>query len=819
MHSIHTLLARLQRKGRCYYAGIESQMVRYSPIERNERTIFGFYFIAVGMVDWIAHRLMHAEASKIFHHWVLGLAAPTPTYNVSFVTYVIFVFSVIGAVLLYMFLRYLPRGKRLLMRVANCFSLPLFAFSFLAMLAASPPDAKMAFFAAFLLLFGVIADAIGSPQFTASRSSDAPLIRRPIVIPMLLLIPVLCALWVATKAWYPVVIPHEFLEIPDAVEISGSGVLPTRSVDRQAIIDCLAAQELKIEAIRKGTTIDNLLGKTIMARIDDPQSADPAISVIAADTITAMAPPLLPKCHEDITVSDLSKLEKPIMRSGAWQSGPGRLFYHHSFIYVPARHFLTYGLQSPIPYMYGVGNTLFHAMLMKVTSVSLSGYFETFPIAQLTGILAFGALTWYVTRKALMAPVCMALMLIMLFRLQFEYVLLPPGFSPLRYIGLFLQIAAIFICVRGNQWWRPIPLVATAAVSIFWNTEFGMIGLVGQFLVLLTPTLNYSMKKRVLLIATMLITTVLITLAVNYVSRGFLQTMHLGLLGLFPIIQKPLLLFVCTSVSVGIGLLARGTKLFEASERQARLSVLPILALLVMKFVFYPWLVHLYFSLAMIIPMALIYMNWERYWVKTIYWQRSIIWFASFAVLLCGLQSLLYYRNAAIFRQETSDPFVKHVWKELGEQFETGTAAEPIVSRMNAVRSQLRPNDTVIFLSPFDGLMSFYANPEHYCGHFELNLNPITDQFISDVVSCVESTPNALVVYDEALTSPCPTSWRSQYYNMPLCGVLQMVRQGALSIFNQLQPNMVLVHKSGPLSFYRHRHTLDSTPDDPKQTP
>lgn len=60
------------------------------------------------------------------------------------------------------------------------------------------------------------------------------------------------------------------------------------------------------------------------------------------------------------------------------------------------------------------------------------------------------------------------------------------SFSPLRYVGLCLQVASVFFCMRGSSR-RLVALPLSALFSLFWNAEFGIIGLLCQGLVLLTP--------------------------------------------------------------------------------------------------------------------------------------------------------------------------------------------------------------------------------------------------------------------------------------------------------------------------------------------
>ena len=100
--------------------------------------------------------------------------------------------------------------------------------------------------------------------------------------------------------------------------------------------------------------------------------------------------------------------------------------------------------------------------------------------------------------------------------------------------------------------------------------------------------------------------------------------------------------------------------------------------------------------------------------------------------------------------------------------------------------------------------MGIYANPEHYCGHFELVVNLVTYDFVQSVVRCVRESPQALVVFDEASQTPCPSSWVVKYYDRGSCDMKRILEQNDITIMNALHHDLVLVKKIGPLSFYRH---------------
>jgi hypothetical protein len=201
---------------------------------------------------------------------------------------------------------------------------------------------------------------------------------------------------------------------------------------------------------------------------------------------------------------------------------------------------------------------------------------------------------------------------------------------------------------------------------------------------------------------------------------------------------------------------------------------------------------------------------------------KKLIGFVLSIVVLGCLGSAMHYRNVAKVREGTLlSLFEIHQWSGLNETFETPTPDEPIVSRMKTVQEEIKSDDAVVFLSPFDHLMSFYSNPKSYCGHFEFVTNLVTYGNVNDVVSCVRHNPNALLVYDDAMFNKCPVLWHLKFYpndfrstinelltasqgTMDSCEAKNKLYETMQSIMDTLKPELVLVKKVGPLSFYRH---------------
>ena len=188
-------------------------------------------------------------------------------------------------------------------------------------------------------------------------------------------------------------------------------------------------------------------------------------------------------------------------------------------------------------------------------------------------------------------------------------------------------------------------------------------------------------------------------------------------------------------------------------------------------------------------------------------WKTSIgkkeFFVSNFLVLLCLLKSVAYYNDAERFHNIMIAPFAKQKWTELGESFVSTTSPAPIVDRIKAVKSQLRPDDTVLFLSPFDHLMAAYLNPEHYCGHFELVTNLVTDELTDKAIDCLRASSHALLIYDDASETAPPPFSQERYYDLASYGAKEQLERHNEIVLKTLANEFVLVKKIGDLSFYR----------------
>lgn len=806
----------LKIRAQRYYAYASTLIKTYMPFSKETAYVAGFYATIVGAVIWGIDRWMFHVAVEMQSSWVpgfVGWAGGEKLYNAPVITYILMVLAIVGWYGLYLLFYHAPVLRKRLSRLSQLLLLPLLVFDLVGYKGARLFPSGLCFLFSFLIFL---------PAFISFFTSDKTF--KPLMegvnrythkksVLLLVALPIIVAITLATRVWYPVQIPNDYYEIPDSITLPSSDAESSPQViGRPEVLKCLEVQNRKLAAMKMGTTEAGVFTKSLSDLLGIPVKESPKNSEAIANAlfkITGITTVPAPICDANIPVKDLSALEKSIMNTGPWQSQTGRLFYHQSYMTVPALHMLKYGILSPIPHLYGLGHTLFHATLMHFTSPTLTGYFNTIPIAHLMGALAILLLVLYVTRSALAMVAAAAVHFIFFYNMDMSATLLAPGFSLLRAAGLVAQIASIFWLLRGTSALRPMGMLVALALSLFWNTEFAFIGFIGQALALLSPQLRLKPWLRIAYAIGLAVIGITFVLVIAYLERGFPKTTQTVLFGLVPVLSgKNFIRFCIKTVFCG-AILGYGATRFSAGERAARLYTLPILALINMRYLYSVAPLYLDFCLAFIAPVAVIYYQWQPSRTSVNRWRMEAALVGCLSIL-CLSHALSYVKEAKSFRKVMVAPYTQQAWTGLGESFAAVTPATPIVSRIEAIKSQLRPGDKVVFFSPFDHLMSVYANPEHYCGHFELITNLITNGFVESLVDCIRTSPNALVVYDDAVETPCPVSWEAKYYSSSECGIKKVLEQNSKTVLDSLKNDLVLVRKIGPLSFYRHAESKES---------
>ena len=769
------------------------------------------YSCVLGTADWFIERLFLHQSANLYMQWTIPFRPETVTYNTYFFSYSILVIGLVIGLLGLQLLNYLPKLKAFCIAINERVWGVIFGVSLL-MTVLAPFDLMYLCFLVGAILYSLRLFVQGIPKAEAVGRAHRALSSLHYLV--LIAITGTC-FYLAVQAWYPVFLTNDYTEVTDSIGVPATN--PPVFLSRTDAVNCILSSQKQLsgnltddghivdsgsnESQADGSTNPSDDIKKILQYINK-QKVDSALSEAKQD---APCPMLLSQLQSDL-------MTLPLQQTGTWQSQAGRTLYHQSYVYVPAAHLLKYGLESPIPYLYGLGNTWFHSVLFTGKPVTLTTYFNMFPAAQLAGILILVACIFFITGNVWSIPAAFAAVMIPLFSIGYENIQLAPGFSPLRYAGLAVQFASIAFFLRTQTHVRLLTLIIALAFSFIWNKEFAMVGFAAPVIALLLPQYSMAIGMRILAIISCCVVAAGLFIGLGALSAGFLETIQVGIFGVaMPPMDYGKFLSMCLYVPICLAILVAATLRFEGIERAVRLCFLPVLCLLMVKYIYNASPNHLLYSLVFILPFALVYMDWN---LKTSSWgvlklhplqRQKILRFIVTCLVIAGLATALHYkRDSADTRNMLVAMFQKNSWSGLGETFQTSTPAEPIETRMKAVQAEIRGDDDVLFLSPFDHLMSFYGNPKSFCGHFEYLTNLVTYADVGTVTSCARNNPHALVVYDDAVQMKCPSSWSEDYYDIKSCVMKKKLMLTAQSIMDALKPDLVLVKKVGPLSFYRH---------------
>ncbi|MFT3940991.1 hypothetical protein [Rhodopseudomonas sp.] len=481
-----------------------------------------------------------------------------------------------------------------------------------------------------------------------------------------------------------------------------------------------------------------------------------------------------------LTSDALARTSRALNWAAVWQGEPGRVLFHHSYIYVPAAHLLRYGFDRNVAYLYGYGNTAFHAALMSFAGgPSLSSYFNTAPIAELIGLIGVALTVLYVTRSIWLAACAYLIALTAFYSISFVAIQLAISFSPLRYLGLMIQISSMAYACRHKPRLGLAAILAAACFSMFWNKEYGVLGLLGQGLFLLSPAAPLDWKTRVTSIAALLGIFAAGSLILN--APDAIITVGLGLFNVgMPVMtghdKFVFLLYVVTLQLGALLLLWRG----DASLRWFRVCVTPVIGCLFIKYAFNPSSPHLDFVLVAAVPLALMIFPWER-----IPAQLHQLSFVAAILLLLGktaIEADRFHESAVAFRTQL-DQYDPKPWKQLRETIRFVLPEEPILRRAEAITKYAANSDRLLVLSPIDHLLSFYANPRRFCGSFELLSNVATEAILEDIRHCAQQ-PGTVIVYDKALDIGCQNSVYGMRTRCTVRDEMKRNLKGILSTFS-----------------------------------
>jgi hypothetical protein len=501
-------------------------------------------------------------------------------------------------------------------------------------------------------------------------------------------------------------------------------------------------------------------------------------------------------------------LQADIHDTARWQSEAGRTLFHHSYIFVPAQHFLAFGLDRAVPYLYGFGNTLFHAMLMSLSGgASLSTYFSTFPIAELFGMAAIGLLVLLITRNAWAASIGFALSLAAFYSISYIAIFLAASFSPLRFFGLAVQFGSMCLCCRSDRQSRFVLLPLAAVASLFWNVEFALLGLPGQILLLLSPQIPLTLQRRGLLLMT-LIASAAIFMVVSRTSPDIVSTVQLSFFNVgMPYMTRPdVIWFFVTVTSAQVALFCLSF-FFKGPEQSLRIAFIPCLALVFIKYIFNPSTPHLWMVLTLVWPICLTYLPWASSaalskWTLPRLIAPALATVVAFVVAQSGHT---FREQSEDFRREQIDDFKVGQWSRLGETIGFVAPEDDFYQRVVSIKRHIRPDDTLVLLSPFDHVLNFYVNQKNICGHFDLLTNLATREVVDRVMECATRSAQTMIVYDRSAETPCPTD---PLQNFSRCALKLEMKGNLIDLKNRLLRFVDLVGSDKNLEFYRPKSQL-----------
>jgi multisubunit Na+/H+ antiporter MnhC subunit len=551
------------------------------------------------------------------------------------------------------------------------------------------------------------------------------------------------------SAWYPTILPNDYYEVLDSFEVISDGekiVIP-----RDVIARCLGY----------AGAIEN--------------------------------------CPVDPTATE--QYRTVFDKTFQWQAYFNRLLYHHSYMFVPAQHWLIHGFDRSVLFLYGYGTTITHSIAMWIAGGGISGYFSTYPVLLLAGIFAIALCTAYISRSLALGALASLIALTRLYYIDFGEAFIAASFSSIRYVGLCAQVASVFFVMRGAPR-RIIALPATAVFSLFWNFEFAAFGLVAQGLAVLSPAVFLSKFQRAGLMAVMLLLPLgyllLAKIDASIIQVTSTQFFQIGM----PEETKGLLLRVMTMAAVAQVIALGLSFTFKGAERYARLAILPAIMLLVIKYIFNPAGQHLNITLVFLYPVMLVYLPSALYRPGRLpVWMLGAI--GATTIIYWGWKANNAGRNYLQRSIEVKETYTAHLekftWNNLGESIQVAAPDDFISNRVTAIASQLQSRDSLLIFSPFDHLLSFYVSPAKFCGQFELLSSLVTKYHVYQVQSCLESSQDLLVVYDKKLTEPCP-DWPVSN----ACEVKQRMKRRAQNVFESMRSSLTEVGRVGDLTFFRN---------------
>jgi hypothetical protein len=210
------------------------------------------------------------------------------------------------------------------------------------------------------------------------------------------------------------------------------------------------------------------------------------------------------------------------------------------------------------------------------------------------------------------------------------------------------------------------------------------------------------------------------------------------------------------------------------------------------KYIYNPAPPHLYLVYTLVWPMLLLYLP-PLFSAAAPLVAAASMFFAAFA-------GNTYKADAGAFRSVHVNDFAVSDWHSLGESVGFVTPERPISERVESIRKQVMPGDTLIILSPYDQILNFYVNPRAICGHFDILSNLATHDIENVLLACSTRSSKTLIVYDKALETPCPKGYLQ---TQSRCALKATTKGNLTNLRDSLLPFVEPVGSDTNLSFYR----------------
>jgi hypothetical protein len=765
----------------------------HDPQFRRLCLVLGAAFMLMGIADWVFNSFFLRASQSVHGQLLPGFRTPKASYKKEIVDYLVVV--VFAAILMAACWTINFRSKILLIKIdalnTTIPSVILFGVGYAAPVSLS----AVCFFLA-AVAFGLRSCGALISESAQSRGRSYS---NQMILGAMLVGSIVIASTVIYRSSTPAKFPSEFYELPDEFLVAwpwAEGNQAPIKFSRTELVDCLAEPNPGVlsdghgDASKKVDTARLEEGRSLWATARDKWSTQDWKAACEA-------------LREKLGPDGIAPYASTFYASQTWNAQPGRQLYHHSYVFVPARHLMKYGFNSPMVYVYGVGNTAMFAAGMKLFGENLTGYFTSIPYIWFISFLVLALVVLYISRSVAGTLTATVAALGCFMAITPEAIDLAVGFNPSRYIGLLVQIATVFSLFRGPTPVRMPILFIGGLFSLFWNVEFGLIGCVAQGLALLAPRGGTPLLARIISAAAFALASLATLYLLSQVgqSESFIRTVWVTFFNIaVPVITKTWLtrFWISAALFTAAGIYLAASN--DRPEMYPKLCMLPMLAVLQTKYLVNPSFVHVWFTLLLTLTVAILFVPWREWKTRRSIAVGEII--SVLAIVLCFVQLRPYNTKANDVARYYYSFYQLHSWSDLGENLKTPTPSARIAERVQAVRERAGTYDKILILSPFDFLMGFYANPEQYCGHFDILTNLITFGTINSIVECVKKSPKVMVVYDEALNVPC-TEARSPFtYDRDSCEAKRKLKEAENGLLREIKPYLVETSKAGSLTFY-----------------